>query len=430
MLLTEDLLHYVWKFKLFDRTDLRTTAGEPIEILNAGIHNFNSGPDFQNARLKIGDTVWAGNVEIHTSPGDWLKHGHDTDDAYNNVILHVVHQGDHPMVTAAGRVLPALELQGRIPEDLYLRFHELIYGSKRTIPCEGAIGTVSEMTLHNWLTRMTIERLQDKAAAVIRTLEVNRGNWEETFYQHLAANFGFKINALPFELLARSLPQTILAKHKNNALQVEALIFGQAGMLTDDLTEEYPVRLRNEYAFLQKKYDRRPIEQHLWKFMRLRPSNFPTIRLAQFAALTMASSHLFSKVLETSSVAELRKLFSNIVVNDYWEDHYRFGKESKPSSKNLGGSSVDLLLLNTVAVCLFAYGDHLKLNKYVDRALKLLEDLPLEYNNIVNDFKAMGVKANNAFASQAMIQLKNKYCDHKKCLNCGIGNQILNTNRS
>ncbi|WP_428328910.1 DUF2851 family protein [Mucilaginibacter sp.] len=425
MLFNEDFLHYVWKFRLFERAGLQTNDGEELEIFSAGLPNSDSGPDFQNARVRIGQTVWAGNVEVHLSSSDWKKHNHHTDDAYNNVILHVVYRDDEPLILTNGRHVPTLELQNRISDNLYQRYHHLIYGNQSIIPCEANIGSVDGLTLHNWLTRVLVERLEKKSAAVIDALNINRGDWEETFYQFLAANFGFKINALPFELLAKSLPQIILAKHKNSAMQIEALIFGQAGFLKADIKDEYPQKLKNEYEFLQKKYKLTPIENHLWKFMRLRPPNFPTIRLAQFAALIVNSNHLFSKILDIKDVKDLRELFAGITVNPYWETHYRFDVESAALSKNMGDASVDIILLNTLALFLFSYGKHTQQQHYVSRSLKLLELLPNEKNNIIADFVNLGVKINTAFESQALLELKNNYCDYKKCLHCGVGNKIL-----
>lgn len=425
MLFTEDFLHYVWKFRLFDKTDLKTVEGESIEILSAGMQNTDAGPDFHNARIKIGDTTWAGNVEVHVPSSDWRKHNHTHDAAYNNIILHVVYRDDEPVTLPNGRRLPTLELEHRISPDLYNRFHSLVYGNQTIIPCEGSIGHVDNMTVRTWLTRVLVERLEKRSEAVIQTLNKNRGDWEETFYQFLAANFGFKTNALPFELLAKSLPQNILAKHKNNALQIEALIFGQAGFLDGEFADDYPKKLKEEYNFLRKKYNLTPIGNHLWKFLRMRPQNFPTIRLAQFAALIVRSNHLFSKILDIREVKELRNLFTDINVNPYWDEHYRFDAESKPSSKNLGASSVDILLLNTLALFLFAYGSHLKLEYFINRSLKLLENLPGEKNNIIADFDVLGVKTKTAFESQALLELKNNYCNFKKCLQCGIGNKIL-----
>jgi len=425
MLITEDFLHYVWKFRLFERSALQTVNGDELEIYSPGLHNTDSGPDFQNGRIRIGDTTWAGNIEIHINSSDWQKHNHTTDEAYNNVVLHVVYRDDTPLVLADGRRIPTLELKDRIPEELYIKYHNLIYGEKTIIPCESSIGKLDDFTLRTWFTRVLIERLEKKSAAVIAALKVNRGDWEETFYGFLAANFGFKTNALPFELLARSLPQNILAKNKSNPLQIEALIFGQAGMLEDDFEDEYPQQLKQEYAFLRKKYSLTPIEKHLWKFMRLRPQNFPTIRLAQFAALIVNSNHLFSKVLDIRDVKTLSDLFDGIKVNAYWDDRYRFDKISKPFAKNLGAASINVLLLNTLAVFLFSYGKHHQQQHYIDRSLKLLESLPGEQNQIIADFNSLGVKASSAFESQALLELKNYYCNYKKCLQCSVGNKIL-----
>jgi len=424
MLFPEDFLHYVWKFRLFDHTDLQTTTGDTVEVFSAGMHNTDSGPDFGNARIKIGDTTWAGNVELHLSSSDWKKHKHTTDTAYDNVILHVVYRDDEP-VTANGRQIPTLELKDRIPGELYNRYHNLVFGNQTIIPCEASIGKLDDFTLKTWFTRVLIERLEKRSAAVTAALALNSGDWEETFYQFLAANFGFKTNAVPFELLAKSLPQNILAKHKNNPMQIEALVFGQAGFLTDDLTDEYPQKLKKEYDFLRKKFSLIPVENHLWKFMRLRPQNFPTIRLVQFAALIVNSNHLFSKVLDIKDVAGLQQLFTEIKVNPYWNDHFRFDKPSKPSPKNMGQASVDVLLLNTLVLFLFSYGKHHQQQYYIDRSLKLLENLPREQNNIIADFESLGVKANSAFESQALLELKNYYCNYKKCLQCSVGNKIL-----
>jgi hypothetical protein len=267
--------------------------------------------------------------------------------------------------------------------------------------------------------------LEKRSVAVMKALEVNRGDWEETFYQFLAAQFGFKTNAVPFELMAKLLPQLTLGKHKNNSLQIEALIFGQAGFLEDDVKDEYPKKLKEEYQFLQKKYDLKPIEKHLWKFMRLRPQNFPTIRLAQFAALIVKSNHLFSKVLDIKDTDALRKLFTSLEINPYWETHYRFDAASKSISKSLGQSSIDILLLNTFVLFLFSYGKHTQQEYFINRSLKLLEKLPSEQNKIVTNFDSVGIKVNTAFDSQALLELKNNYCDHKKCLQCGVGNKIL-----
>lgn len=425
MLFIEDFLQYVWKFRLFDQKDLRSTDGEVVEVISPGSLNTNAGPDFQDAKIKIGDTLWAGAAELHVASSDWKKHGHITDKAYENVILHVVYKDDEPVYRINGTKVPTIVLDARISPELYHRYHNLVFGDKRFIPCEATIGKLDGILIENWLTRVLIERLQNRSTALMQTLESNKGDWEKTFYQYLAANFGFKINALPFELLARSLPQSILGKHKNDPMQIEALIFGQAGFLTDDLQDEYPRKLKQEYDFLQKKYKLRPIEKHLWKFLRLRPLNFPTVRLAQFAALVSRSNHLLSKVLDTREPEALFKLFDDIEVNPYWHDHYQFDKPSKRVSKQMGQASINVLLLNTLALFLFAYGNYHQSERYVDRCLKLLEHLGVEKNSIIDNFALLGVKVTTAYGSQALLELKKTYCDHKKCLQCGVGIKIL-----
>jgi hypothetical protein len=425
MLITEDFLHYVWKFRLFDHASLQTTDGDELEILSPGGAHADSGPDFQDARLRISDATWAGNIEIHVSSADWQRHQHQTDKAYSNIILHVVYRDDEPLILPDGRKVPTLELQHRIPDSLYNRYHELIFSNQQFIPCEGTINTVDSLTLRNWLTRVLVERMEKKSGAVLMALNNARGDWEEIFYRFLAANFGFKTNALPFELMAKSLPQNILGKHKNNSLQIEALIFGQSGFLEEDFADDYPRRLKAEYSFLRKKYNLTPIEKHLWKFLRLRPQNFPTIRLAQFAALVVNSNHLFSKILATRDVPALRALFAGQVVNNYWEIHYRFDALSKPAVKNMGIAAIDNLLLNTVALFLFSYGKSLNKQHYVDSSLQLLETLPAEKNHITDDFSNLGLKISTAFESQGLLELNKFYCSHKKCLHCAVGNKIL-----
>lgn len=425
MLFTEDFLHYVWKFRLFDRLNLRTTEGEELEIYSVGLHNTHAGPDFGNARIRIGETTWAGNAELHISSSDWQRHGHTNDGAYDNVILHVVYNDDAPVTLTNGRRIPTLVLKYRISADLYQRYHNLVFGNQTIIPCEASIGKVDPLTMQNWLTRILVERLEKRTEAVNATLALNRGDWEETFYQYLAANFGFKTNALPFELLAKSLPQNILAKYKNNPLQIEAMIFGQAGFLEAEPIDEYPRSLKKEYDYLRKKFSLTPIDNHLWKFLRMRPQNFPTVRLAQFAALIVQSSHLFSKILELKEVKHLRALFADIEVNPYWETHYRFDKESRAVAKHFGQASVDTVLLNTVALFLFSYGKHMQTTYFTSRALKLLENIPAENNHVTEEFATLGVNIFTAFESQALLELKNNYCTYKKCLQCGVGIKIL-----
>jgi Protein of unknown function (DUF2851) len=420
----EDFLHYVWQFRSFYYNGLQTCDGENLEIINTGLLNRNAGPDFNHAKIKIGETLWAGNVEIHLKSSDWLKHNHQVNPAYENVILHVVYQHDAEITRKDGTILPVLELKNRIAKDLISKYENLFL-TLTDFPCIAQIGRVDELIVDSFLSRTLIERFEQKTNAVTGTLNELNGNWDETFYRFLARNFGFKINALPFELFAKAVSQQIYARHKNNPNQIEALVFGTAGFLNDHFEEEYPRKLKAEFQFLQKKYNITPVDVSLWKFMRMRPQNFPTIRLAQFAALITKANHLFSKIMEIKNVAELRTLFEDLPVNDYWKTHYHFKKAASSVNIQIGKTSVDNILLNTVALFLFAYGKHTAAQYFISRAIKLLESLPAEQNAITDKFTEAGVKMVNAFASQGILQLKKRYCDEKKCLSCGIGIKIL-----
>ncbi|MEH3115115.1 DUF2851 family protein [Pedobacter terrae] len=420
----EDFLHYVWQFRSFDYNGLQTCDGETLEIINTGLLNRNAGPDFNHAKIKIGETIWAGNVEIHLKSSDWLKHNHQVDPVYENVILHVVYQHDAEITRMDGTILPVLELKNRISNDLISKYENLFL-TLTDFPCIAQIGSVDELIVDSFLSRTLVERFEQKTHAVTATLNELNGNWDETFYRFITRNFGFKINALPFELFAKAVPQQIYAWHKNNPHQIEALVFGAAGFLNDHFEEEYPRKLKTEFQFLQKKYKIMPINVSMWKFMRMRPQNFPTIRLAQFAALITKANHLFSKVMEIKEVAELHTLFENLPINDYWKTHYHFKKVTSSVNTQIGKTSVDNILLNTVALFLFAYGKHTATSYFISRAIKLLENLPAEQNAITDKFTGAGVKMANAFASQGILQLKKQYCDQKKCLSCGIGIKIL-----
>ena len=319
----EDFLHYVWQFRSFDYNELKTSAGENLEIINTGLLNRNAGPDFNHAKIKIGDTLWAGNVEIHLKSSDWLKHNHQTDQSYENVILHVVYEHDTEIKRIDGTVLPVLELKSRIKQELINKYENLFL-TLTDFPCAAQIKQVDRLIVDSFLSRTLVARFEEKTHAVNETLNELKGDWDETFYRFMARNFGFKVNALPFELLAKAVPQSIYAKHKDNPIQIEALVFGAAGFLKDKFTEAYPQKLKTEFEFLQKKYRIKPLEASIWKFMRMRPQNFPTIRLAQFAALILKSNHLFSKIIEIKKVADLHTLFDALPVNDYWENALSF----------------------------------------------------------------------------------------------------------
>lgn len=428
MIFAEDLLHYIWKFRLFNNNNLRTADGSLLRIISPGLHHHHAGPDFQNAKLQIGETIWAGNVEIHIRASDWIRHNHQHDPAYNNVILHVVYKNDLEIFNQERSTIPVLVLEERIPDEFLQRYQTLMYANPIAFPCEKIINRVDELTKQNWLDRMLVQRLEEKSVQLQQKISTLKGNWEEAFYQTLAANFGFKINALPFELLAKSLPLQILSKHTSNLTQTEALLFGQAGFLEDVVDDPHFLVLQKEYQFLKQKYGLVSLEKYLWKFLRLRPLNFPTIRIAQFAALMQRSNRFLSQILETDDPDKINNVFIGINPSAYWLEHYQFGKLSKPSSKTLGQASAENILINTVSVFLFAFGQENQSEAHINRAIKILEKLPCENNNIISSFSSAGIKVSSAGNSQAVIELKNNYCDRKRCLECGIGNKLLKSN--
>jgi len=425
----EEFLHYLWKFRLFDTRDLKTTGeGEPIEILKCGEPNSDSGPDFFNARIKIGKTIWAGNVEIHIHSSDWEAHKHQNDKVYDNVILHVVHEADKELKRKNGEIIPTLELKERIPQNIYRKY--LSFNSSRDwIPCGKQIKDIDLFTLNHWLDRLLIERLERKSISILENLKQNKNNWEETFYRQLAQNFGLKINAEPFELLAKSLPVSALGKHKNSFLQIEALLFGAAGLLEKDFKDDYPKSLQKEFQFLKQKFKLEPIDASLWKFMRLHPPNFPTIRISQFANLILKSSHLFSKIIEAKNAKAIYNLLS-CEASEYWQTHYRFEKLSPKRKKILGKDAVNNLIINTIAPFIFTYGQEKSSENHIEHALELLEETLPEKNSIISKWQETGVIAKSAYETQALLQLKNEYCSKKKCLECSLGSKLLNANPS
>lgn len=418
----EEFLQFIWKHGLYLKEKLETTDGKPVEIISSGQPNTDSGPDFFNAKVRIGETIWAGNIEIHQKSSNWYQHKHDINAAYDNVILHVVEMHDKT-VLVKNHELATMILS--YPEDI-LENYETLLKSKRWIACEENISKVDPFILRFWYSSLMIERLESKTGEILKLLEQNKNNWNETFYQLLARNFGMKTNALPFEMLAKSLPLNILSKHKNDLFQTEALLFGQSGLLNETLLgDDYYLSLRKEYSFLYKKYSLSGIESHLWKFMRLRPINFPTVRIAQLAMLIHHSSALFSQILETENPDDLRKLF-DVTASEYWDTHYRFNKisvENRP--KVLGETAFNNLVINTIVPLLFVYGDQHLDQSMKDRALLLLEKLDAEENQIIRKWNESGIESRTAFETQALLQLKNNYCDNKKCLNCQLGAKII-----
>lgn len=416
--MTERLLQFIWQFQYFNKTGLTTSSGENLLIIFPGQLNTNQGPDFINARVSIGNTVWAGSIELHVKTSDWNRHKHTGDENYKNVILHVVWEDDMDEADD----LPLLEIKTRIAK-LLLKRYELLMGSSAFVPCAESIHNIKEIAWKSWKERLLAERLIRKSKLIETYLGENNFHWEETFWWLLARNFGMKVNADAFEAIARSVPVNLLAKNKNQIHHLEALLLGQAGLLENDFEEEYPKLLKREYKFLVQKYHLRPISIPLF-FLRMRPGNFPTIRLAQLAMLVHTSAHLFSRIKEASSAKEVRGWF-DVAANDYWHYHYRPGEASSYKKKNLGSPMITSIIINTVVPVLFAYGNYKNEKQYKEKALEWLEDIQAEKNTITSGFSTLKITSKNAWDSQALIELKNEYCNKKKCLDCAVGNAIL-----
>lgn len=421
---SEDFLHFIWQFRLFNSTRLICADGEELRVVNPGVSNKHAGPDFSGAKLIIDKTTWVGHVEIHLKSSDWLLHGHQHDRFYDAVVLHVVYQHDHPIYRTDGSIVPVLVLEGLFSDQLLVNYKELLMAANH-FPCEKHIGHLDSFIVNTFLSRLVVERMQEKSEEVFEKLYGNQGNWEQTFYCFIARNFGFKVNGVPFDLLTSILPQHVFLKHKDRGLQIEALLFGQAGFLEQDFLEVYPLQLQKEYFFLKKKYRLKPMNRTLWKFLRMRPQNFPTVRLAQFAALIVKTSHLFSRVLAAHKLSDLYALFNELPVNEYWKTHYHFDKMTKKVVVQPGRASIDNVIINSVCLFLFCYGKYTDQPDLMDRALEFLENIPAENNVVVNQYRYAGVKVDNAFTSQALLQLNKYYCNQKKCLNCAIGIKIL-----
>lgn len=420
-MMQERLLHTVWQYSLYSPLELKTTEGESITIIHPGRYNTDAGPDFLQAKVKVGDTILAGHVEMHVKTSDWDKHGHQHDAAYKNVILHIVYDHDSPSGPAN---TPVLCLADYIAPDVLKKYEYLAY-TKNTLPCSGRLNEVKDITKYSWLTRLLAERWEEKLGTWKELLDESAGDWSSLLYWRLAANFGFKVNADAFLALAKSLPINILAKHRENLLQIEALLYGQAGMLNEDMDGVYPNALKTEYNYLRKKYKLEPIPAHSWKYMRLRPANFPTIRIAQFAALVHQSVHLFSVIIEKSSVSEIMPLF-NVRAGHYWETHYSFGEATETDTKKrLGKSSIQNIIINTIAPIKFLYASRQSTEVEQEKALKLLDELPAEKNHIIDEWTGNNWPPVNASQSQAQIQLYNNYCSKKRCLDCAIGLSII-----
>ena len=418
--MTEKLLQYIWQFQHFNNCDLSSIEGEPLHIEHPGTYNTNQGPDFLAAKIKVANTRWAGHVELHLKSSDWMVHQHGRDKNYQNVILHVGWQHDADL----NLPFPALELQSRVSKLLLHRFQELM-SNTAFIACDKSIALVDELTWKSWKDRLLVERLQQKSLLIFEHLRQTNQHWEEVFWRLLAANFGTKVNSEAFEKIAQRLPLTLLGKHKNQIHQIEALLFGQAGLLESAFTDAYPKMLQKEFRFYASKYQLPPAAIPL-HFLRMRPANFPSIRLAQLAMLIHQSLHLFATIKECNELLSIKNLLA-VTANDYWHYHYVFDEPSAFKQKHLGAEMINNILINTVVPIVFAYGVHHQEEAYKTKAMQWLEAIAAEKNTITTGFAALGIKNKNAFDAQALLQLKKQYCDQKRCLQCAVGNRLLKT---
>jgi hypothetical protein len=414
--MNERLLQFIWQHQYFNKDQLCTNKGEHLQILFPGSYNTNQGPDFSNARIIIDSIQLAGTAELHLRTSDWEAHGHTGDEHYKNVILHVVweHDGDdHDSV---------LELKSRVASTLISKYSALMQQQEQ-IPCAHFLQSIPELVWLSWKERLIAERLQQKTNLIHKMLQQTNRHWEEVFWRLLARNFGTPLNSDALEAVAQSVPVSLLAKHKNQIHQLEAMLLGQAGLLEAEFTDAYAVMLQKEYRYLKKKHGLQLIHQPL-HFLRMRPSHFPTLRLVQLAMLVHQSSHLFSKVMEAKNVNEIKAMF-NITANDFWNTHYTLHETSPSKKKKLGASMTDSILINTIIPMLFVYAAEQDAPTVQQKAISWLQHLPKENNRITRLWEAAQAPHTNAFDSQALLFLKKQYCDVKRCLSCAVGNTIL-----
>ena len=418
----EQLLHYVWKHKIFPLTPLQTTSGLPVEVIDTGLQNTHAGPDFFNAKLKIDGTLWVGNVEIHTTSSDWYRHGHDHDKAYDSVILHVVEQADCEVFCSNGGQVSQLLLV--CPEHVKQHYEEL-HASDIYPPCYSVLSALPKLTIHSWLSALQTERFQQKADVIAKRLHSCNNNWEDAFFITLARNFGFGLNGDAFETWANLIPFRAVDKHRDDLTQIEAFFFGQAGLLEEDATDDYQARMQNEFRYLQHKFELSAVmDNALWRFLRIRPGNFPHVRLAQLAALYQEERSLFSRVMAAMTLKEIRQILI-AKTSPYWESHFIFGKSSPQKEKGIGAGAQNLLVINTVVPFLYAYGLHKADERLCDRATDFLEELKAENNYVTRLWSGAGLPVHTAADSQALLQLQKEYCDKKKCLYCRFGYEYL-----
>ncbi|WP_029038524.1 DUF2851 family protein [Salinimicrobium xinjiangense] len=420
----EDYLHYLWKFQKIEHWRLQTSDGLPVKVVSPGTHNLFSGPDFFNARLLIGGQQWAGNLEIHLRSSDWYLHGHETDPAYDNVILHVVWEHDVEVFRKDNSSLPVVEIKHLVQNGALDAYNELCSGSSnRWINCEDDLPQIEEFLLENWLERLYLERLEQKTALINTLLEKSAGDWEAVLFQLLARNFGLNVNGEAFMGIARSIPFGVIRKTRGNLLQLESLLLGQGGFLKGDHEEPYYRKLQEEYAYLKRKFALSGEGILPSKYFRLRPDNFPEIRLVQLAAVYHKNENLFSSLEKISEAQDIYQLFQ-IQLNEFWSSHYTFSSGHRPRKKNFSRKFLDLLIINTVVPVKFSW---LKSKgKAIDGLFEIMESIAPEENQIIKKFRTLRPEnLNNALQSQGFLQLKKEYCDKNACLQCAVGLKIL-----
>jgi hypothetical protein len=418
----ESFFQYLWKHRLLS-ADLSTCNGERVAIVHPGVHNRDSGPDFLMARIRIGNTIWAGNIEIHVKASDWYVHKHHLDAAYDNVILHVVADDDARARNSRGQELQSLEISSSFDPRLLERYRE-ISQNLLWIPCEKLIAEVETVHIRNRINAESVGRVVDRANMMKEELMDLKMDWEACCYRSVARQFGARINTAAFESLAHSLPVKVIMKHHENLQELEALLFGQSGMLSRRLYGRYPNALKKEYAYLSSKYGLKPIPAFMWKFMRLRPAAFPSLRIAQLAALYNSHQRLFQEIVECGTVASLSMIF-RVGASEYWDRHFIFDRKARYAVKRFGEQSIQLLIINAIIPMLHLYGELMNKPGICDRAIGFLEGLPPEKNAIMKKWAALGIHAENSLESQGLLQLKKRMCDHHRCLECSIGHQVL-----
>ena len=418
----EDFLHYIWLYKKLDFTNLKTTNEEVLTILNFGQYIQQAGPDFFNAQIVIDNQKWAGNIEIHIKSSDWYVHHHEKDDNYNNVILHVVWEHDTPIFRKDNSEIAVLELKKYVSKEELHKYKELTT-QKSWIFCENQINDIPDFVMSNWQERLFFERLERKSNPIQQLLQETENDWEAVLFCMLAKNFGLNTNGEMFFKVAKSITFSLIRKEALEVMYLEALLFGQADMIPLQVEDNYPKELKSWYDYIVLKYKLKKQAIAPIQFFKHRPDNFPTIRLAQLAMVFHLHSNLFSKIIEAKTIDEIYRVFT-VSVSDYWKSHYNFDKASPKKEKSLSKSFIDLLIINTIVPIQFAYANSLG-KENAELLIDFLSNIPAEKNNIIEKFTTFGIKSKNAFQSQSLLQLKNEYCNNKKCLQCSVGLELL-----